>query len=336
MTGGNGALRILAIDTETTGLSGNDRIVSFAGIQIDFDRTGASMGMTHKVKLLHRLFDPGRKSHFRAQEIHGYSDWLLRHQDTFSDHATDIKQLIETSDLIIAHNLAFDQRFIEHEFAIAGVPIAWPASTCTMEELRSQGRQASLAAGAAAIGYHREGERHGALEDAFLALMIFLNLQDHGAVRLPIEAFRGPATAYPAPPKTGRAPNRDGYRTAAATWKIIGPTVTLLAAIAWADGAPGAIEMAILEEAAAAEMASVSTVLTGFRAGSFVGTFAEAAPSQDDIAFAAQWFEDEARRQRLAAAAYRIIRADGEINPAEIATLRRVTQLVGQAGGGAF
>ena len=80
--------KIVVFDVETTGLTGQDRVVSLGAIM--FDTTSISEG-TANCRHLHLAFDPGRRSHRRAEAVHGYDDWTLRHQETFADRAEEIR-----------------------------------------------------------------------------------------------------------------------------------------------------------------------------------------------------------------------------------------------------
>jgi DNA polymerase-3 subunit epsilon len=129
---------------------------------------------TLRYEFIHLIFDPGRKSHPRAEEVHGYSDWILRHQQPFSEHAETISDFISSADLVVAHNAAFDLGFISRELLAVGKPDLSCASQCTMNAYRQSGLpgRASLNAVCEKFGLQRAGKRHGALEDAWLALMV--------------------------------------------------------------------------------------------------------------------------------------------------------------------
>ena len=61
-------------DVETTGLGKDDRIVSFGGIGM-FVATLANGGPD--LAYLYLVFDPGRRNHHGAEQVHGFSDWVL-------------------------------------------------------------------------------------------------------------------------------------------------------------------------------------------------------------------------------------------------------------------
>jgi DNA polymerase III epsilon subunit-like protein len=174
--------KILFVDVETTGLASSDRIVSLGFISLLSGplETGI-LEMTYG----HMIFDPGRESHPKAEEVHGYSDWTLRHQDPFETKAMEIRPLFLDAGLVVAHNAVFDGRFIEAEFRLAGCPLPSKTYFCTMESYRERvGGRAGLDAALAVMGLARTGKKHGALEDAWMAMMVFLWLH-----KLPMPAI---------------------------------------------------------------------------------------------------------------------------------------------------
>jgi len=161
------------LDVETTGLHSDDRVVSFAGILL---KTEDLKQGELDLNFIHLIFDPGRKSHPKAEEVHGYSDWLLRHQDPFGEHVSMVENLIAQADLLVAHNAEFDLRFINAELAALGRPPVKKPVYCTMEGHRrlDMPGSASLSAIATRLGLARSGQVHSALEDAWLAMMAYL------------------------------------------------------------------------------------------------------------------------------------------------------------------
>jgi DNA polymerase-3 subunit epsilon len=168
---------VIFVDVETTGLRSTDKIVSLAAARLH--TAGFAAGKLD-VEMLHLIFAPGRKSHPKAEEVHGYSDWVLRHQEPFAEHAEGIWKFIHRAPVITAHNAAFDLPFIDRELRAAGCPPVSRPSYCTMESYRDRetGGKASLDAICAKIGRRRSGKRHGALEDALLCMQVYLWLHD--------------------------------------------------------------------------------------------------------------------------------------------------------------
>lgn len=168
---------IVAVDVETTGLHSRDRIVSLGAIWLP---TAPLAEGSFNISYLHLIFDPGLKSHPRAEEVHGHDDWLLRHQEPFSTYADAIRRFIHAGDLIVAHNAEFDLEFINREMGLAGKAARFKRPVyCTMRSYQNAGHSgsAALTSVCANIGLARLGQRHGALEDAWIALMVYLWLQ---------------------------------------------------------------------------------------------------------------------------------------------------------------
>jgi DNA polymerase III subunit epsilon len=156
-------------DVETTGLGNHDRIVSFGGIgMISRHLTKGRADLEY----LYLVFDPGMRNHRNAERIHGFSDSALRLQDPFAVHAADIWRFLTSYELLVAHNAAFDLRFINREMRLSGLPAFRTPVYCTMKGYRALhlGGSASLSAVCRHIKLARSGDLHDAIEDAWLAM----------------------------------------------------------------------------------------------------------------------------------------------------------------------
>jgi DNA polymerase-3 subunit epsilon len=199
--------RLMFVDVETTGVASHDRVVSLGLVQID---TNALKAGRLEASYGHWIFDPGRNSHPRAAEVHGYSDWLLRHQDPFEALAAELLPFFAESGLVVAHNASFDQRFIAAEFERAGKPIPARPFFCTIQEYRRRiGGPSGLAAILPRLGLARAQNTHGALEDAWLAMEVFLWLHDLPRPPAGTMPRIGPTNLKEAPPlPAGPLPRR--------------------------------------------------------------------------------------------------------------------------------
>ncbi|NBO45612.1 MAG: 3'-5' exonuclease [Actinobacteria bacterium] len=128
----------VVIDTETTGLSNDDRIVEIAALAID-PETMETVG--EFVTLLHPDRDTG------ASAVHGISDAMVQDSPRFAEIAETFAQFLKGR-VLVAHNLNFDAGFLEREFTRAGVELDLGRGFCTW----SQGTHTSLA---------KACERHG-------------------------------------------------------------------------------------------------------------------------------------------------------------------------------
>lgn len=166
--------KIIFLDTETTGLTEADRIVSFAGILL---HTAQASRSGPQVEAVHLIFNPGRRSHPMAKKAHGYANKTLERQDPFGLFAQDIHDFIHEADLVVAHNAVFDLKFLNRELMDAGLSKISKPSFCTMQAWRNTGNgPATLDAVAQRIGLARETREHSALEDSWLAMMVYLAL----------------------------------------------------------------------------------------------------------------------------------------------------------------
>lgn len=155
--------RLWAIDCETTGVGHDDRIVTFAAVEmLEYWATG---------RIIHLIFNPGRPSQPAALRVHGWSDEVLAMQQPFADLAEEIAGCLNRADGVVAHNSEFDIKFLNRELRLAGVPIYTKRHYCTMREYKKMfpRRRYRLDDCIKDIGLSRDGSNHGALEDAFLA-----------------------------------------------------------------------------------------------------------------------------------------------------------------------
>jgi DNA polymerase III subunit epsilon len=164
-------------DVETTGVGNDDRIVSFGGIGMISRNLAKGRP---DLEYLYLVFDPGTGNYRNAERIHGFSDSILRLQDPFAVHAADVWRFLTSYELLVAHNAAFDLRFINREMSLSGLPTLTKPVYCTMKGYRALnlGGSASLSAICRHIKLARSGDLHDAIEDAWLAMQIYLWL--HG------------------------------------------------------------------------------------------------------------------------------------------------------------
>jgi DNA polymerase III subunit epsilon len=164
-------------DVETTGLGKHDRVVSFGGIGMISRNLMKGAG---DLKYVYLVFDPGMGNCSGAARIHGFSDSTLRLQDPFTRHAAMVRRFLTSHELLVAHNAAFDLRFINREMSFSNLaPLTRPVY-CTMKGYRALGLggSASLSAVCHHVKLARAGDLHDAIEDAWLAMQIYLWL--HG------------------------------------------------------------------------------------------------------------------------------------------------------------
>lgn len=338
---------VVAIDVETTGLRPYDRIVTLAAVCTIEGLSG--------FELLHRCFDPRKDSDPAAYAIHGWDDWSTRFQDLWKDQAVELHAWLQRADVIVAHNAEFDLHYVNREFRKADLPPLQGVTFCTQQAARTAGRgSATLDACCARIGLRRNGDRHHAAEDAFLALNLYRH--HHGQPLLTITQPWGMPTNYRQPPPRpeGELPRRSAKRAGgprdvdaasgtlwsrpqrAAVFDRARPVAILLLALALTDGALGAAEQAILVEVVdtAARQLGLRPDLAS--QASILEELLEIEPSGNLVTRATKSvLADTDWRDAMPRLIARMATADGEINPekiAAIAWLRDTLLRVGDAG----
>lgn len=339
---------IIAVDVETTGLHSSDRIVTLGAWRF---RLAELSNQVFAADCLHIIVDPGKKSHPRAEQVHGYSDWVLRHQPPFAEHANLVRDFLSSGDIVVAHNANFDFTFIDREYLNLGQSIALP-SYCTMNGYRRSGRtgRASLNAVCDQIGLKRIGERHGALEDAWLALMIYFWL--HRAPSNFIEPFakvleKGIPQApfnYRVPPKLpeGPIPTRRETRLAKVRdlsaakkaarevlMKAVRPTAILMLEVARAGSSLASEEIEILVDLILSTRDRLGIAADNEVEFEVLADIFEINVTQNQLTRSARAVcEDENARQEFPKWFAAIATADGDVSDAERDAIERVKSAI--------
>lgn len=161
-------MREIVLDTETTGGSykGGDRVIDLGMVElIDGMPTG---------RLYQSYFEPRHPINPFAQKIHGLSLEMLQGQPLFMEKIDEIHDFIDGAS-ILAHNSAFDQRFMRMEFERLGraAPGRWQ-DTMKLAPAGKGGKGRSLTDLVDRLGIQGPGrEVHGALIDAaYLAAVV--------------------------------------------------------------------------------------------------------------------------------------------------------------------
>lgn len=107
--------RQLIIDTETTGFDDKDgdRIVEIGAIEM--------VGRKMTGQKLHVYLNPEKQMDEEVIKIHGISNEFVQDKPKFAEVAQKVYDFFEGAELI-AHNAAFDMRFLSMEFERAGLP----------------------------------------------------------------------------------------------------------------------------------------------------------------------------------------------------------------------
>ena len=104
-------MKEIFLDTETTGLSVNDkhRIVEIACIETN--------DLTPTKRIFHKIINPQREVPEEAFKIHGFSTDFLRNKETFDKVADEFLEFIKEKKIII-HNAYFDLGFLNYQLKL--------------------------------------------------------------------------------------------------------------------------------------------------------------------------------------------------------------------------
>lgn len=147
-------LRVLVLDTETTGLNASrDKVIELALLAFDLDlATGQPAGL---LEVYDGLEDPGTPLSAEVQQLTGISCDMLRGQRL--DEAR-VAQLLAGAQLVIAHNAAFDRPFVEARLP-AFAELDWACSFADIDWKRQGRDSAKLSALAMALGWFYDAHR---------------------------------------------------------------------------------------------------------------------------------------------------------------------------------
>ena len=122
--------RILAFDTETTGLNpfDGDRVMEFGAVELSVD----SEYRVTSVKSHNWLIDPEMPIPREVTRVTGIKDEDVAGKPVFAKLAKEIFGLLEGS-IVVAHNLAFDLAFLQLEFGRCDMH--WPVTVAEVDTL---------------------------------------------------------------------------------------------------------------------------------------------------------------------------------------------------------
>ena len=193
-------MREIVFDTETTGLdpATGDRIVEIGAVELwNHLPTG---------RTFHEYLDPERSMPVEAFAVHGLDDAFLRGKPKFAEIAVAFLAFIEDAPLI-AHNAAFDMKFVNAELRAAGhaqLPPSRSVDTLAIARQKLPGVQASLDALCRRFGVDTSArDLHGALLDSQLLAEVYLELVGGRQPGLGFATERqgGPVAAWTPPPR---------------------------------------------------------------------------------------------------------------------------------------
>lgn len=142
-------IRTLVFDTETTGLLAprispiekQPSIISFYGVVIDDE--GASL------ETIDYHFNPGFDVTPIITKITGLTNEFLKDKPQFSKHEEEIRDIIKSCDVVIAHNAKFDTEMVNNEMRRCDTfdKLVWKKIICTVEaSMHIKGHRLNLTA----------------------------------------------------------------------------------------------------------------------------------------------------------------------------------------------
>jgi DNA polymerase-3 subunit epsilon len=172
-------LSYTVFDTETTGLepSAGDEIISIGAVRV-------VNGRLLRNEVFEQLVNPRRALNPESARVHRIDAATLRNQPAIGEVLPSFHRFCEDT-VLVAHNAAFDMRFLELKQASSGVRFSQPVlDTLLLSAVVHPGLEDhTLEAIAARLGVSVMG-RHTALGDALLTAEILMKL-------LPLLAERG-------------------------------------------------------------------------------------------------------------------------------------------------
>lgn len=138
------------VDVETTGFGKTDRVVELAVVVIDL---AAGEVVDEFETLLNPMRDIG------AIHVHGVTATMVEAAPTFDEIAPTLTRVLG-GNVLVAHNLPFDRRFLLQEFARSGIDVDTGQGVCT---LRLAGERLDLACQRYGIA---QEDAHRAMADA--------------------------------------------------------------------------------------------------------------------------------------------------------------------------
>lgn len=122
-------------DTETTGLIENRTVKDkWLPEVIDFYAVVFDMDTGEVLDELDLFIKPSREIGQDITDITHITNEMVADAPSFKEVAADIKSILESSKLVIGHNISFDKEMIDIEMARIGMNVNWPRTMCTVEQ----------------------------------------------------------------------------------------------------------------------------------------------------------------------------------------------------------
>ena len=163
------AVRLVVFDTETTGLAPQDEIVSLAAVPV-------VQGHILMEETFDRLVDPRRAISAASLAVHGITPEKVRGQPTLAETVPDLA-VFAADAVLVAHNAAFDMRFLRKVDAATGLRWTQPVLDTMLLSSLLHPEQPSHALDTLIARYGlTQHPRHTALGDALMTAQLLLYL----------------------------------------------------------------------------------------------------------------------------------------------------------------
>jgi DNA polymerase III epsilon subunit-like protein len=124
----------LILDTETSGLIANHAVkLEKQPEVIEYFSVLTNLASGERIHELETLIKPKTPVEPLITEITGIDNLALADAEPFAAMADAIRHNIESSPVVIAHNMSFDAEMLNLEFERLGEQLNWPRQICTVE-----------------------------------------------------------------------------------------------------------------------------------------------------------------------------------------------------------
>ena len=120
--------RLVVVDVETTGFARHDRVVEIAAVTLD-------SATWETIDEFDTLINPERD--VGPTGVHGITAAMVEAAPTFSEIVSAVAGRLQGA-VLIAHNLAFDERMLRQEFNRSDLPVDLGEGLCTYKATRKK------------------------------------------------------------------------------------------------------------------------------------------------------------------------------------------------------